>query len=121
VPSSAKQPPEPLRFVDILTTASSIAGARNTPQLGADEIALAVRVVSGAIDIEDIGGAVHPLLIRGNVSRPVVPAVRELVQRWYAAAGGTAESLLSQADAERFVTELEALPTLDGGDGPGLE
>ena len=110
-----------LRFVDILTTASSIAGARNTPQIGAQELVLAIRVVSGEMEIEDVGEAVHPLLMRGSAARPVVSAVRELVQIWYATIGGTADSVLAPNDAQRFIQELEALPLSDGGDGPGLE
>ncbi len=121
MPLAADQPSEAIRFVDILTTASSIAGARNTPQLGVEELVLAIRVVSGAMAIEDVGEAVHPLLIRGNDSKPVDPLVRELVQRWYAAVGGTGDSELPPADIERFVLELEALSGSDGSDGPGLK
>jgi len=121
MPATGEQPSESVRFVDILTTASSIAGARSTPQLGVDELVLAVRVVSGAMAIDDVGEAIHPLLIRGQDAKPVAPEVRQLIQRWYAAIGGTADSELPPADIERFVQELEALAGSDGGDGPRLE
>lgn len=121
MPPAGEQPSEAIRFVDILTTASSIAGARDAPELGVEELVLAVRVVSGVMDIADVGEAIHPLLIRGSDAKPVVAEVRELVQRWYAAVGGTGDSELPPADVERFVRELEALSGSDGGDGPRLQ
>ena len=121
MPSREKEQAPHLRLVDILTTASSIASARNAGGIGVEELLLAVRVVDGSIDIEDVGGEVHPLLIRGNVERPVQPQVRELIQRWYAELGGALDSALNADDARRFVAELKSLYQSESRDGASLE
>jgi hypothetical protein len=121
VESEQLEPIGSLRLVDILTTAASIASARNTPGVGVEELLLAVKVVGGEMEIEEVGGAVHPMLIRGNAQRPVQPEVRALIQRWYSELGGTVDSALSEGQAAQFVSALQALPNSDGGDRSSLE
>ena len=102
---------EPLRFLDILTTATAIASARNSNAVGVEEMLLAAKVTNGDIDITDIEGSIHPLLIRGSTERPVDRDVRALVQRWYSIAGGDAAAVLTAEQLSAFVRELEKLRT----------
>ena len=82
--------PAPPKFLEVLTAASTVAGARNSAEVGAEELLLAIRVVRGEMDMAEVGDPVHPLLVAGNQDRSVPANVQEIVQRWFAYAGGNA-------------------------------
>ena len=104
---------EPMRFVDILTTAAAISVATNASEVGAEQVSLAVRVVAGDLRMDDIGETIHPLLVRGSDDRPVPPEVQALVQRWYAELGGTAAATLTHDESRQLLRDLTALVDSD--------
>ncbi|MCC7364905.1 MAG: hypothetical protein IT303_11090 [Dehalococcoidia bacterium] len=81
--------PEPIRFADILTTASAVANYLGAATITAAHLLDAIAILCGERRMEDLGRPVSPLL--GGATRgagpAVPPAVQELVQRWFAALG----------------------------------
>jgi hypothetical protein len=97
--------PEPLRFADILTTASAIANYLGQPDVDPSHLIAAVAILRGQKTMEDLGRPVSPL-----VRRPAPPgateAVRALVQRWFADLGEDPNAELSPELAERLLNDL---------------
>ena len=52
---------EAVRFLDILTTASSVAHARGADAVAAAHLLEAIGVLTGEVEPDDIGGSVSPL------------------------------------------------------------
>ena len=99
---------EAVRFLDILTTASSVARARGADAVAAAHLLEAIDVLTGASKPDDIGASVSPLGHR----RPELsaePAVRELTQRWFARLGGTPDASLDADALAELRTEIETL------------
>jgi hypothetical protein len=99
---------EAVRFLDILTTASSVSGARGATSVTAAHLLDAIGVLTGELDLEEEGGMVSPLG-RGRTELAADPAVRELTQRWYARLGGTPDAGLDTEALVELRTELELL------------
>lgn len=97
-----------VRFLDILTTASSIAHARGAETVVAAHVLEAVAVLAGEAEVEEGGGAVSPLGHR-RTELAVEPAVRELTQRWFARLGGAPEATLGPDDVSELRAEVETL------------
>lgn len=103
-------PNEPIRFADILTTASAIANYLGEADVTAAHVLDALDIQAGAKQMEDLGRPVSPLLRRGSQAPPgAEPAVRELVQRWFATLGNDINATLGEAQLAELRTELNQL------------
>ena len=105
----------PIRFVDVLTTASAAANYRGEPVVEARHLTDAVHILQGEMTVEDLGRPMSPLvasrLPRGGAS----PEVQELVQRWYAELGDDPSAVLDEVAVGRLLGELAEI---DRGPGP---
>ena len=99
---------DPVRFLDILTTASSIAHSRAAETVVAAHLLVAIAVLTGEVEAADAGGRVSPLGHR-RTELAVEPAVRELTQRWFARLGGAPEAEVDPAGLTELRAEIEAL------------
>lgn len=99
---------EAVRFLDILTTASSVARARGADAVAAAHLLEAIDVLTGAAEPDDIGVSVSPLGHR-RTELSAESAVRELTQRWFARLGGTPEASLDADALAELRTEIETL------------
>ena len=97
-----------VRFLDILTTASSVAHARGAEAVGAAHLLEAVAVLTGEAEPEEGGGPVSPLG-RGRRELAAEPAVRALTQRWFARLGGAPEATLTPEELAELRAEAGAL------------
>ena len=97
-----------VRFLDILTTASSIAHARRAEAVVAAHVLEAVAVLTGEAEVSEVGGPASPLGHR-RTELAVEPAVRELTQRWFARVGGTPDATLAPDDVIELRAEIETL------------
>ena len=103
--------PEPLRLVDLLTTAASIADLLGEPEITPTHLLQAMAVLDGTLAVEALG---RPVSAFGRRSRAEAgPAVRELAQRWWAKVGGVFDGTLSDAQRVRLEAELRALTAGD--------
>ena len=99
---------EAVRFLDILTTASSVAQASAAGAVEATHLLDAIDVLTGAAEPDDVTGAVSPLGHRRS-ELAVEPAVRELTQRWFARLGETPDATVDGDTLSELRAELEAL------------
>lgn len=99
---------EAVRFLDVLTTASSVAHARGGDSVLAAHMLEATALLTGEAEVDEVGGAVSPLGHR-RAELSVEPAVRELTQRWFARLGGAPDAALGVAELAEFRAELELL------------
>lgn len=101
---------EPLRFADILTTASAVANYLGQPTVTARHLLDAVAILREEKDLDDLGRPVSPLVSRAMGPRgDVEPAVRELAQRWFAKLGSSVAAELSSDQLTDLLAELAAL------------
>lgn len=106
-------PEDGIRFVDILTTASAVANYLAQPDVTAVHLLDAIAILAGEKTLADLGRPVSPLVPRGprGQAAGADPAVRTLVQRWWAELGeDTAANLDADATA-RLREELERIDT----------
>ena len=108
-------PEEPVRFADILTTASAVANYLGEPDVTAAHMLLAIAIQCGQETIEALGRPVSPLVPRPPraAAAGADPAVRALTQRWFAALGSDINAVLSSAQVEALRAEVRGL----GGEG----
>ncbi len=97
-----------VRFLDILTTASSVAHARGAEAVGAAHLLEAVAVLTGEAAPEDAAGPVSPLG-RGRRELAAEPSVRELTQRWFARLGAEPSATLGADELAELRAEIAAL------------
>ena len=97
-----------VRFLDILTVASTVARANAAEAVTATHLLDAIAVLTGEQDMEEAAGPVSPLG-RGRAGLGVEPAVRDLMQRWFERLGGAAEAVLTPEDLAELRTEITAL------------
>jgi hypothetical protein len=105
---TAPREPEAVRFADILTTATAAANYLGEADVGPRHVLHALAILRGEAPMESLGRPVSPLVPR----RPgggVDPAVRDLVQRWFAALGSNVDATLEGEALERFIAEVRAL------------
>ena len=98
-----------VRFLDILTTASSVAHARGAEAVGAAHLLEAVAALTGEAEPEDAGGGPVSPLGRGRRELAAEPAVRALTQRWFARLGGAPEATLTADELAELRAEAGAL------------
>ncbi|MXZ89019.1 MAG: hypothetical protein F4081_03090 [Dehalococcoidia bacterium] len=99
---------EAVRFLDVLTTASSVAHARRAEAVSAAHMLEAIDVLTGASEPDGADAPVSPLGHR-RAELSVEPAVRDLTQRWFARLGGAPEAVLGAAELGELRAELESL------------
>ncbi|MCY4393162.1 MAG: hypothetical protein OXE43_14105 [Chloroflexi bacterium] len=97
-----------LRFLDILTTASSVAHARGAAAVLAAHLLEAIDVLTGQAEVEEAGGPAA-LLGHRRTELAVDPAVRELTQRWFARLGSAPEATLGAGELQELRAEIEEL------------
>lgn len=97
-----------VRFLDILTVASTIARAQAAEAVAAAHVLDAIAVLVGEAEMEEAAGPVSPLG-RGRSGLGVEPAVRDVSQRWFERLGGAPEAVLAPEDLAELRTEIEAL------------
>lgn len=102
---------EAVRFLDILTTASSVARAHGADAVAALHLLEAIDVLTGSLEPDDIGASVSPLGHR-RTELSAEPAVRELTQRWFARLGGTPDASVEADILAELRTEIEMLVRL---------
>lgn len=112
-------PVEPLRFADILTTASAAANYLGEGHVLARHLLYGIAILTGQMTLEDLGRASSPLVRRTppGVGSTVEPRVRELAQRWFAALGADPEATISSSQLAELQAELEQLRELPGDSG----
>ncbi len=90
---------EPIRFTDVLTTASAVANYLGAREVTAQHLVEAVDLVTGKKGMEELGRPVSPLVPRpGGQGTAAATVVRELAVRWYARLGSDPMAVLSAAD-----------------------
>lgn len=99
---------EAVRFLDVLTTASSVAHARGAEVVLATHMLEAIDVLTGEAEPDASDAPVSPLGHR-RAELSVEPPVRDLTQRWFARLGGAPEAVLGAAELGELRAELEAL------------
>lgn len=99
---------EAVRFLDVLTTASSVAHARRAEAVSAAHMLQAIEVLTGETEADASDAPVSPLGHR-RAELSVEPAVRDLTQRWFARLGGAPEAVLGAAELGELRAELESL------------
>lgn len=104
---------EPLRFTDILTTASAVATYVGEADVSARHLLDALALLRGAKTMEDLGRPRSPL-VRPRGRGGAEAAVRALVQRWWLALGEDVLATLGPAEAGQFEADVRAL--LDEGE-----
>ncbi|MGE5597179.1 MAG: hypothetical protein ACM3S1_14240 [Hyphomicrobiales bacterium] len=102
--------PEPIRFADILTMASSVATFLAAPEVTAAHAIDGIAILRGERRIEDLGRPLSPLLRRAQQPQGggVEPALRELVQRWYVRLGSP-DATLDDGQLSEFLADLQAI------------
>lgn len=100
---------EPIRFVDILTTASAAANYQGSPEVHAVHVIDAIRILLGEITVEDLGRPMSPLVASRMPQGGAVRPVQEIVQRWYAELGGDPSATLDARQADILINELRAV------------
>lgn len=99
---------EAVRFLDILTTASSVARAHGADSVAAAHLLEAIDVLTGASEPDEAAASVSPLGHR-RTELSAEPAVRELTQRWFARLGGTPDASLDAGALAELRAEIETL------------
>src|SRR5690606_12055528 len=101
---------EPIRFVDILTTASAVANYLGQPTIRAHHLLEAIAILRDEKTMEDLGRPVSPFL-RGALGPQgdAEPPVRELAQRWFAQLGSDIDAHIGGSDLDTFIAEVRAL------------
>ncbi|MGI8422658.1 MAG: hypothetical protein ACR2NO_00830 [Chloroflexota bacterium] len=102
------EPAGPLRFADILTTASAVASYLGSPAVTAAHMVSAIAVLCDEATLEDLGRPVSPLVTRGGPGA-VEAEVTAIVQRWFALIGNDADALLDAPTVRRLEQELRTL------------
>ena len=99
---------EAVRFLDILTTASSLARALGADAVSAVHLRDAIAALTGEAPLEDAGASGSPLGHRRAELAAAAP-VRELSQRWFERLGRAPEATLSAGELAALRAEVEAL------------
>ena len=102
------QAEDDVRFLDILTTASSVAHARGAEAVVAAHLLEAIDVLTGVVEVEEAGGPAA-LLGHRRAELSAEPAVRELSQRWFARLGSAPEVTLGAGELGELRADLETL------------
>lgn len=105
---------EPLRFADILTTASAVANYLGVAEVSAAHLVESVALLREEKTMADLGPALSPLVRRRPGGGGGVEAgVRELVQRWFEELGRDPNAEMDAGAVAAFVGEALALDALD--------
>jgi hypothetical protein len=99
---------EPIRFADVLTTASAVADYRGQAMVVAGDLLTAIDMLRGKLTLEDLGRPVSPLVPRPS-ERGSEAAVRELVQRWWRELGEDVNATVEGEPLARLVAELRGI------------
>ena len=97
-----------VRFLDILTTASSVAHARRAEAVLAVHLLEAIDVLTGQAEVEEAGGPAA-LLGHRRAELSAEPTVRELTQRWFGRLGSAPEATLGTGELGELRADLETL------------
>lgn len=101
--------PGPIRFTDILTTASSITTYLGEDTVEPRHVMLALEVLEGDQGFASLGRPLSPM-VRRRPGGPVVQAdLKALVQRWWSYLGATPEAELDPSDRGRLKQDLALL------------
>lgn len=105
---------EPLRFADILTTASAIANYLGAPEVIPAHLRDAIRLLRDEIAMESLGRPRSPLVRGpgGAAGAGATSSVRAFAQRWFAELGD-ANAEIDGGLLERFVSELTEMESQD--------
>lgn len=106
--SDRSLPDDPVRFADILTTASAVADYQGQSDVAAGHLLSAIEILDGRLTLEDLGRPVSPLVPRPR-QRGSEPRLRALVQRWWNDLGEDVNATLDRAALDRLAHELRAL------------
>ena len=98
-----------LRFADILSTASAVANYRGESEVAAPHLVDAIDVLSERKTMEDLGRPQSPLVAAHRPQAVVVPAVQDLVRRWFAELHGDINAELTGETLDRFISDLRTL------------
>ncbi len=104
---------DPVRLIDILTTATSIASYLGAPEIVPGHLRDALRVLRGAVAVEDLGAGMPPIIPRPPGGPTVRPDVQSLIQRWQREAIRDITQPLDLHQLEMLEEELRALPGSD--------
>ncbi len=103
---------EPIRFVDILTTASAVSNYLAQPDVSAAHLLDAIAILAGEKSLADLGRPISPLVPRNprGQAAGADPAVRTLTQRWWSELHEDITAELDASTLVRLRDELQHLP-----------
>lgn len=101
--------PEPLRFTDILTTASAVANYMGQADVSANHVLHAIAILRGEESMESLGRPVSPLVPRPPGRGGSDPRVREVARRWFDRLGGEVSAELDEAQLAELERDLAAI------------
>ncbi len=115
-PANPANPANPdddaIRFLDILTVASSVARVHGDTSVLASHLLEAIAVLTGELDAGELGEAVSPLAQpRGELA--VDAAIRDLTKRWFTRLGETPDAALDADALAALEAELKGLVDAD--------
>ncbi len=109
MPPAADDGAGAVRFLDILTTASSVARVRGADVVSAAHLLDAIAVLTGEVEPEDAPAAHGFPLGHRQTELAAAAPVRDLSQRWFERLGRAPEATLSVSDLAELRAEIEAL------------
>lgn len=101
-------PDEPIRFVEILTTASAVANFHGEQDVQPAHVLSAIRILRNEIALEDLGRPVSPLIPRRGTPGST-PEVRAFAQHWMELLENDVHRELTSEQLEAIVAELQNL------------
>jgi hypothetical protein len=111
--------PEPVRLVEVLTNASSIAHLFGAPEVTLQHVREAVALLTGETDIERLKeGRPIPFRHGGSPQLGAAAPVRELAKAWFARVGGDVHAVLHGPELAAFRADVEErIAAADAGPG----
>lgn len=98
------------RFADILTTAAAVADYMGVPDVAPGHVLTALEILTEDRKLEEMGRPVSPMLRRHGEEKGVEPALREVIQTWFARLSGDVNAVVSGELLIKFRNEVQSLP-----------
>jgi hypothetical protein len=97
-----------IRFIDLLSTAATVAGYQGAEEVTAEHLALAADILRGQRSFDEAGTPVPPFVGTGDPFASIAPALRELIHDWYLRLGADTDAVLDDAALDIFLAEARA-------------
>ncbi len=97
-----------IRFIDLLSTAATVAAYQGAEEVGAEHLALAADILRGHRSFDETGTPVAPFVGTGDPFARLAPGLRELVHDWYLRLGSDTEAALDDTALDILLAEARA-------------